>query len=60
MSSKTQFKDALKRENKIISELKIEIQRKDDKIKMLSKDNLRLMSQIFQIEHKKKWWQFWN
>jgi hypothetical protein len=58
MSSKEQFKDALKRDKEIISELNKKILLKDKIIKELNDQNSILGIRISLKQ--KKWWQFWK
>jgi len=63
MSSKEQFRDALKRQRQTISELKTEIQKKDITIQNLRQLNHQLKNQLSGLPTKrklKKWWQFWK
>lgn len=59
MSSKGQFKDALKRDKEIISELNKKILLKDKIIKELNDQNSILRIRI-SLKQKKWWWQFWK
>ena len=54
MSSKTQFKEALKGDKKIISDLKNKLVEREMII-----DNLRRQILIIS-QAKKKWWQIWK
>jgi len=64
MSSKEQYKDALKSKNKIITDqgLMITKQHKElllkDKIIRELKDQISVLK--IRIDLKKKWWQFWK
>ena len=60
MSSKEQFRDALKRENRLISNMRLEIQMRDSHVKFLEEENLRLKLKIIELQRQKKWWQFWK
>lgn len=60
MSSKEQYKDALKRANRTISDLKVEISD-------LKKANWQATHAVFTLEkesqaikERKKWWQIWR
>jgi hypothetical protein len=56
MSSKEQFKDAIKRDKQIIVDLKKEIQLKDNIIK----EQNQQISILKIINRRKKWWEFWK
>jgi chromosome segregation ATPase len=58
MSSKEQFKDALKRDKQIIADLKKAIQEKDDVIKEQS-HQIEILKARIDLK-KKKWYQFWK
>lgn len=63
MSSKQQFKEALKGDKKIISELRNEIFKKDEEILHLKNTEkmLRAKLALIALDHKpKKWYQFWK
>lgn len=63
MSSKTQFKQALKGDKKIITDLKSQIQLKEDEIYKLRQLNHQLKNQLSALPKNyklKKWWQFWK
>jgi hypothetical protein len=58
MSSKEQFKDALKKEKQIIVDLKKEIQSKDLIIRE-QKDQIAVLKVRIDLK-KKLWYQFWK
>jgi hypothetical protein len=60
MSSKEQFRDALKRENKVTSDLRRVIEIKDQSITLLRQENLRLKLQNIELQRKRQWWKFWK
>ena len=63
MSSKEQFRDALKREKQIINELKKIISERDTTIIKLRQLNHQLKNQLSGLPKQyklKKWWQFWK
>lgn len=60
MSSKEQFRDALKRENRVITDLRRTIEIKDRGITLLRQENLRLKLQNIELKRKRQWWQFWK
>lgn len=59
MSSKTQYRDALKHANRTIVDLKAEIQRQKNIIAMYETPIERAIQRTIEAE-KKKWWQFWK
>jgi len=62
MSSKQQFREALKGDKKIIADLKKEIELKDEIIKK-QKNNLEFNKVVIEELIKassRKWWQFWK
>ena len=60
MSSKEQFRDALKRENRVITDLRRTIEIKDRGITLLRQENLRLKLQNIELKRKRQWWQIWK
>jgi hypothetical protein len=62
MSSKEQFKDALKREKQIIIDLKKELTEKDNIIRNLRSElfDYRMKNIKSITVEEKKWWQFWK
>ena len=63
MSSKTQFKDALKREKQTLSSLKKENDELKEKLQLREKiiDSQRYQMEILKGRLKKKyWWKFWK
>lgn len=57
MSSKTQYKDVIKRKDKTIRELNAEVVRLNKSINNLRRNNRELANALVQ---NKKWWQFWK
>jgi len=67
MSSKQQFKEALKEDKKIIANLRKDLQLRDTHITLLQKDcsKLKQENNALKPPHpfrymKKKWYQFWK
>jgi len=64
MSSKSQYKDALKRSNQFIRELKNEVKRLQNEVKELQRKlnnaNIELRTCKKVLKPKKMWWQFWK
>lgn len=60
MSSKEQSQDTLKRENKVITDLRRVIEIKDQGITLLRQENLRLKLQNIELKRKHQWWKFWK
>jgi len=60
MSSKEQFRDALKRDKQLIVNIRKEIEAKDEHIKILRAENFRLERKLIELKQAKKWWQFWK
>lgn len=62
MSSKEQYKDALKRERQIITNLKKEINDRDEIIRKLRAENFHNKIQLREStpNRKKRWWEFWK
>ena len=60
MSSKEQFRGALKRDKQLITNLQKAIQVRDDYVKVLEEENLRLKLKHIEVTRKKKWYQFWK
>jgi hypothetical protein len=60
MSSKEQFRDALKQEKQSYSDLQRIIEIKDRGITLLRQENLRLKLQNIELKRKRQWWKFWK
>jgi regulator of replication initiation timing len=62
MSSRQQFKEALKGDKKIIADLKKEIELKDASIKRMIIENrsLKIVNEDLVNKLCKKWWQIWK
>ena len=62
MSSKQQFREALKGDKKIIADLKKEITLRDEAIRKLQNNvNFqKVVNEQLMGIHNKKWWQFWK
>jgi predicted RNase H-like nuclease (RuvC/YqgF family) len=63
MSSKEQYRDVLKRDKRIMAELRNEITAKDKTIQNLRQINHQLKNQLAELPKNyklKKWWQFWK
>lgn len=59
MSSKTQYKDALKRANRANSELKKEITIANNQLRITT-ERMEKLKKAFNTIDFKKWWQFWK
>jgi len=59
MSSIQQYKDAMKRQKKIISDQNNELAARMDEIDRLKKRNQTLWRKLYEHQEK-KWWQFWK
>ena len=60
MSSKKQFRDALKREKQYHEELEKKVKAQTIRIAVLDEINLRLKLKNIELKRKRQWWKFWK